>query len=225
MYIHKEGILPIIISFLVCSVVALAIYFLFAKTALSSCKWLSFLAYFGLLYFMFRVIFFFRMPYRDYVSYENQIIAPADGTVCIVEEVEEAEYFQDRRLQVSIFMSSWNIHCNRYPVSGKIEFYQYHPGKYFLANLPKSSLLNERTSIVINNPEHGIILVRQIAGFVARRIVCYATNAVGKEVNQTEELGFIRFGSRVDLYLPIGTDVKVKPGDKVKGGISEIGVW
>lgn len=160
---------------------------------------------------------FFRNPNRDLVISGNAVIAPADGKVVVVEEVEEPEYFKDKRLQVSVFMSIKNVHVNRNPIGGQVKYFRYHPGKYLLAWHPKSSTRNERTTIVIENEENDIeVLVRQIAGKVARRIVSYTE--VGEQVDQGSELGFIKFGSRVDLYLPLDAEVNVKIGEKVKGG-------
>jgi phosphatidylserine decarboxylase len=159
---------------------------------------------------------FFRNPNRDVMLQGEAVIAPADGKVVVVEEVEEPEYFQDKRLQVSIFMSVKNVHVNRNPVSGQVKYFKYHPGQYLLAWHPKSSTSNERTSIVIENDNEIEVLVRQIAGKVARRIVSYLDE--GDEVMQGSELGFIKFGSRVDLYLPLDADIQVQIGQKVRGG-------
>jgi phosphatidylserine decarboxylase len=148
------------------------------------------------------------------------VVSPVDGKVVIVKEVHEPEYFNGPRLQVSIFMSPLNVHVTRYPVTGKVVFSKYHPGKYLVAWHPKSSTLNERTTIVVKNQEFGEILYRQIAGAVARRIVNYAK--VGDEAVQGTDAGFIKFGSRVDVFLPIGTNVLVAEGQKVKGGIDII---
>jgi phosphatidylserine decarboxylase len=166
--------------------------------------------------FMLAATAFFRNPARDLVEDDGAIIAPADGKIVVVEEVEEPEYFKDRRLQVSIFMSVKNVHVNRHPVSGQVKYFRYHPGNYFLAWHPKSSTKNERTTIVIEQENDIEVLVRQIAGKLARRIVSYLDE--GDEVNQGSELGFIKFGSRVDLFLPLGTEVMVNVGEKVKGG-------
>jgi phosphatidylserine decarboxylase len=161
------------------------------------------------------ILQFFRHPKRNIPYNENHIIAPADGKVVVIEETTENEYFKDKRLQVSVFMSPVNVHVNRYPISGKISFFKYHPGLFLVAWHPKSSTDNERTTLVIEN-EKSAILVRQIAGALARRIIWYCKE--GLEVKQGDELGFIRFGSRVDLFLPIGTKVNVKLGQQVKGG-------
>ncbi|MCO5280899.1 MAG: phosphatidylserine decarboxylase family protein [Chitinophagales bacterium] len=165
--------------------------------------------------------YFFRMPYRELVIEDNKIIAPADGKIVVVEEVDEKEYFKDKRIQVSIFMSPTNVHVNRSPLAGTVTYQKYHPGKYLVAWHPKSSDKNERNTVVIEN-ENGIeILVRQIAGKLARKIRWYLNE--GDEVNQGAELGFIKFGSRVDLFLPINTHLEVDLKQKVKGGVTVIG--
>ena len=165
-------------------------------------------------------MFFFRNPKRKTKVDKNHIIAPADGKIVIIKEVLEEEYFKEKKLQVSIFMSPLNVHVTRYPISGKVVFNKYHPGKYLVAWHPKSSLLNERTSIVVKNDYMGEILYRQIAGALARRIVNYAKEDLN--VVQGEDAGFIKFGSRIDLFLPIKSNVNVSIGQKVKGGISII---
>jgi phosphatidylserine decarboxylase len=162
---------------------------------------------------------FFRNPPREFASAPQTILAPADGKIVAIEEITEDEYLKDKRIQVSIFMSAWNIHKNLVPIDGTISYYKYHPGKYLLAINPKSSTLNERTSIGLNTGKHDILL-RQIAGFMARRVVCYMQE--GMQVKQNDELGFIKFGSRVDIFLPLGSEVKVQMGQKVKFGITEI---
>lgn len=173
----------------------------------------------GLLVIQIIIIRFFRVPKRKFLSDEHAIIAPADGTIVAIENVKETEYFHDERKLVSIFMSVHNVHINWFPIKGIVKYFKYHPGKYLLARHPKSSELNERTSVVVSNGNQEI-LVRQIAGYVARRIICYATP--GKEFRQGDELGFIRFGSRVDIYLPTDTNVTVKPGEKTTGGVTII---
>ncbi|MCF6182458.1 phosphatidylserine decarboxylase family protein [Lutibacter sp.] len=162
------------------------------------------------------ILQFFRNPKRKTIINDNQIIAPVDGKVVVIEEVFEKEYFKDKRLQISIFMSPLNVHVTRYPISGKVIYSKYHSGKYLVAWHPKSSEENERTSIVINTSNFGEIMYRQIAGAMARRIVNYATTNL--EVTQGEDCGFIKFGSRVDVFLPINTKVNVKLNEKVKGG-------
>lgn len=165
---------------------------------------------------------FFRIPYRQFFISDNQIIAPADGRVVVIEETDEQEYFKDKRIQVSIFMSPANVHVNRNPVSGVVKYQKYHPGKYLVAWHPKSSEKNERNTVVIEHDDTGLeILIRQIAGKLARKIRWYLSE--GDEVEQNGELGFIKFGSRVDLFLPIGTKIEVDLKQKVKGGITVIG--
>ncbi len=165
----------------------------------------------------FWVIWFFRLPNRMHTHHEQKIIAPADGKVVVIEETYEPEYFKDKRLQVSIFMSPLNVHVNRNPISGVVKYMKYHPGKYLVAWHPKSSTENERTSLVIGNRDIEL-LIRQIAGAMARRICYYVKE--GDNVKQNDEFGFIRFGSRVDVFFPIGTQVDVKIGDVVKGGVT-----
>ena len=163
------------------------------------------------------VMMFFRNPKRRLFTEEGAIIAPADGKVVVIEETTENEYFKDRRLQVSIFMSVKNVHINRTPISGQVKYFKYHPGKYLLAWDPKSSTENERTTYVIEDEDDNMeILMRQIAGTVARRIKFYVEE--GDEVTQGAEFGFIKFGSRVDLFLPLDSKIEVNIGEKVKGG-------
>ncbi len=162
---------------------------------------------------------FFRSPKRNWVISSRSIVCPADGRVVAIEEVEEPEYFNgEKRIQVSVFMSPLNVHLNRYPISGKIAYAKYHPGEFLVAWHPKSSTENERNTVVIETEFGPTVLIRQIAGFVARRIVWYCNQ--GDEVKQGDELGFIKFGSRVDLFLPLDADIKVELEEKVKGGIS-----
>ncbi|MCC6447219.1 MAG: phosphatidylserine decarboxylase family protein, partial [Chitinophagaceae bacterium] len=165
------------------------------------------------------VFWFFRIPSRTFTNDETLAISPCDGKVVVIEETEEPEYFGDKRIQVSIFMSPLNVHVNRYPIRGIVDYVKYHKGKYLVAWHPKSSTENERSTIVVKN-EKTTVLIRQIAGAVARRIVVYAKK--GEQAVQNEELGFIKFGSRVDLYFPIGTKINVKIGDVVQGGITSI---
>jgi len=161
------------------------------------------------------ILQFFRNPKRKIAKNFDDILSPVDGKVVVIEEVEETEYFKDRRRQVSIFMSPINVHVTRYPASGTIKYSKYHPGKYLVAWHPKSSTENERTSVVINTPKFGDILYRQIAGAMARRIINYAEE--GKSAQQGEDAGFIKFGSRVDLFLPLDCAVTVKLNQKVTG--------
>jgi phosphatidylserine decarboxylase len=176
-------------------------------------SWIIFIASLVLLYL---IIQFFRNPSRNTVLNPTHIIAPADGKVVVIEEVEEKEYFKGKRIQVSIFMSPLNVHVNRNPISGIVEYSKYHPGAYLVAWHPKSSELNERTTLVIKDTAGHEVLFRQIAGAVARRIKYYIRT--GQKVEQGKEMGFIKFGSRVDVFLPLGTIINVKLGEKTVGG-------
>lgn len=166
------------------------------------------------------VLQFFRNPKRNFDVQSEQVLSPVDGKVVVIEEVFEKEYFKDKRLQVSVFMSPINVHVTRHPVGGKVVYSKYHPGKYLVAWHPKASEENERTTVVVKNEVFGDVLYRQIAGALAKRIVNYAE--VDDEVEQTADSGFIKFGSRVDVYLPLDAKVKVTLNEKVKGGISII---
>jgi phosphatidylserine decarboxylase len=190
--------------------------FYFISFHMAWLSWLIFILTLGLLLFM---ISFFRVPRRKLMLGSNLVIAPADGKVVVIEEVYDEEYFKDKRLQVSIFMSPANVHQNRNPVTGEVVYNQYHKGKYLVAWHPKSSTENERHSVVVRHPE-GEILVKQIAGALAKRIVNYLS--VGQKVEQGAEMGFIKFGSRVDLLLPLNAKVNVKLQEVVKGGVSVI---
>lgn len=163
------------------------------------------------------IVWFFRIPNRVFTQGENLVIAPADGKVVVIEETTETEYFKDKRLQVSIFMSPLNVHVNRSPIKGEVKYMKYHPGKYLVAWHPKSSTENERTTVVVGN-QKTTLLMRQIAGALARRICYYVKE--GQPIAQNEEFGFIRFGSRVDIYFPVGTQIDVKIGQKVEGGVT-----
>ena len=162
------------------------------------------------------ILQFFRNPKRVTPVNSNQVIAPADGKIVVLEETVEHEFFKDKRIQVSIFMSPFNVHVNRYPISGEVKFTKYHPGKFLVAWHPKSSIENERTTIVIESEKTGPILLRQIAGAVAKRIVLYAKK--GQKCSQGDDMGFIKFGSRVDLFLPLDAKINIKMNDIVKGG-------
>lgn len=181
--------------------------------------WITFPVIFVLFLLWLWVLIFFRIPIRDLASDPRRVIAPADGKVVVIEETFEPEYFKTNRLQVSIFMSPLNVHVNRCPISGEVKYVKYHPGKYLVAWHPKSSTENERTTIVIGNNK-GELLMRQIAGALARRICYYVKE--GDKVEQSGEFGFIRFGSRVDIFFPVGTKLNVKIGDIVKGGITTL---
>lgn len=169
-----------------------------------------------LLFFL--VVQFFRNPKRNTIANDVHVLAPVDGKVVVIEEVFESEYFKDERLMISVFMSPINVHVTRYPVSGKVKYSKYHPGKYLVAWHPKASEENERTTVVVENKKAGEVLYRQIAGALAKRIVNYAK--VGDDVIQGTDSGFIKFGSRVDVFLPLGTDINVKLNQKVKGGLT-----
>ena len=207
---HKEGYKIIVIAFI------LSITGILLAEKFIEIIWVVKAIQIVILAFLFIVLQFFRNPKRATNLNENTIIAPVDGKVVVIEEVEEPEYFKDKRLQVSIFMSPINVHVTRYAMSGVVKYSKYHPGKYLVAWHPKASTENERTTIVLDNKVFGEVLYRQIAGALAKRIVNYAKE--GTEVIQGTDAGFIKFGSRVDLYLPIGTELTIKLGDVVKGG-------
>lgn len=168
---------------------------------------------FGLLYIF--LLRFFRFPSRPQLSDDGVLYAPADGTIVVIEKTVESEFFKDERIQVSIFMSVWNVHINWFPIKGVVEYFRHHHGKFLVAWHPKSSTENERTTVVLSNDKTKILL-RQIAGFLARRIVCYASEGMG--VQQNQQMGFIKFGSRVDIFLPVGTKVEVALNQKTVGG-------
>jgi phosphatidylserine decarboxylase len=202
MSIHREGYKILAFGFLLLLALNVIVEIFWSDLILF--KW-SFLI-FSLLFYVF-ILFFFRLPVRTLEPVHDLVYSPADGKVVVIEETEEMEYFKDIRLQVSIFMSPFNMHSNRYPVSGKVKYVSYHPGKNMVAWHPKSSEFNERSSIVIETHDGVEILVRQIAGAVARRIVTYSK--IDQEVRQGDELGFIKFGSRVDIFLPLGSEVEI----------------
>lgn len=206
---HKEGAKIILISTFLVTVAILAC------DKLIDIVWLRMVVQLFALLFLIIILQFFRNPNRDLIVDENVIIAPVDGKVVVIEEVFEGEYFKDKRIQVSIFMSPINVHVTRYACSGKINFSKYHPGKFLVAWHPKASEENERTTVVIENKTFGEILYRQIAGALARRIVNYAES--GMQVKQGDDAGFIKFGSRVDLFFPIGTKINVKLNEKATG--------
>ncbi|CAI8306747.1 MAG: Phosphatidylserine decarboxylase proenzyme [Formosa sp. Hel3_A1_48] len=210
---HKEGQKIILITLLI-----VGSLFLFIDAL--EIPWLVKTLQITLLVFLILILQFFRNPKRNTKQNDAHVISPVDGKVVVIEEVEETEYFKDKRLQVSVFMSPINVHVTRYPVGGKVLFSKYHPGKYLVAWHPKSSEENERTTVVVENVKFGKILYRQIAGALARRIVNYAQKE--QDVVQGSDAGFIKFGSRVDLFLPLNTKLKVKLNQKVKGGESII---
>jgi len=208
---HREGYTIIAGTLAGSGLAAWAVY-----RWLDSASWGAWLAYVLLLVIVALVLQFFRNPSRHTILQEDGVIAPADGKVVIIEKVFEPEYFQGERLQISIFMSPFNVHVNRNPVSGEVTFFKYHPGDYLVAWHPKSSTLNERTSVVVRTPQGHEVLFRQIAGALARRIRWYIGK--GNKVRQGEEFGFIKFGSRVDLYLPLNAVPRVQIGQHVRGG-------
>jgi phosphatidylserine decarboxylase len=210
MKIHREGLATILLSFAVLALINGAVFYFLGHMPLL-CR---IVAAFSLVLFLF-IISFFRIPKREMKLDESLVLAPCDGKVVVIEETYEPEYFKDKRLQVSIFMSPANVHVNRNPISGQVKLSQYHAGKYLVAWHPKSSTENERHTVVIGNGKADI-LVRQIAGALARRIVNYLKP--GMQVTQNEELGFIKFGSRVDIYLPVGTPVSVQLEQVVRAG-------
>lgn len=210
MYIHREGYWHIFIATVLwLGIVWLNTHFLSSIPVLF---WLIHVVFFAL---WFWVLWFFRIPIRKFTEGDNVVVAPADGKVVVIEETQEGEYFKDKRLQVSIFMSPLNVHVNRSPITGKVDYVQYHPGKYLVAWHPKSSTENERTTVVVSN-KHVTLLMRQIAGAMARRIKYYVKG--GDTIQQNAEFGFIRFGSRVDVFFPVGTKIDVQIGQAVKGG-------
>ena len=212
---HKEGFSLIILFFILVATDVIMLEVLFDES--SSLK--SILQIFSLIIFVF-ILWFFRNPKRNIIKNPELILSPADGKVIAIKDVDELEYFKDKKIQISIFLSPLDIHVNRYPVSGEILYSKYHKGEYLVAWHPKSSDKNERTTVVIKNKKFGEVMYRQIAGAVARRIVNYAE--VNSNVEQGDDSGFIKFGSRVDLLLSKDANLKIKVGDKVKGGLSII---
>lgn len=215
MRIHREGIPTISITALLCGLI---LYFSNTSWGDSNPVLAGVVSLLAVAFFLF-ILSFFRVPTRKMTQDASAVMAPADGKVVVVEEMHDGEYFKDRRLQVSIFMSPLNVHVNWSPIAGEVVYSKYHPGKYLVAWDPKSSTENERHSVVLRN-EKTEILVKQIAGALARRIVNYLKP--GAMVSQNGELGFIKFGSRVDILLPTGTQVEVSIGDKVQGGVTVI---
>ena len=207
---HKEGFKIIRNTTITLLIVNGIAWYLFGESNLI--KLLTFTS----VVFSILILQFFRNPKRVTPVKSNQVIAPADGKIVVLEETVEHEYFKDKRIQVSIFMSPFNVHVNRYPISGEVKFTKYHPGKFLVAWHPKSSTENERTTIVVESEKTGPILLRQIAGAVAKRIVLYAKK--GEQCSQGHDMGFIKFGSRVDLFLPLDAKINIKINDAVKGG-------
>jgi len=216
MTIHREGYTTIFIVFLFVAVVLLTFNHIFPQQT-----WFHLILYIVGLWFFIMIVRFFRSPARSLTAGENIISCPADGKIVVIERTTEPEYFRDERIQVSIFMSARNVHINWFPVSGMIKYYFYHPGKHMVAFSPKSSQENERATTVIQTPNGKEILIRQIAGAVARRIVTYPR--VGTPEVQGDELGFIKFGSRVDLLLPLDTQLEIEINQTVIGKQTIIG--
>ncbi|MEY4050524.1 MAG: hypothetical protein RL262_1358 [Bacteroidota bacterium] len=218
MTIHKEGTATIsLIAIFVGVLNILNFSYLFPISIIAA--WAVFII--TVAFFLF-IVSFFRMPVRQLTISEEAIVSPADGKVVVIEEVEPDEFYKERRIQLSVFMSPANVHVNRLPIAGNIVYNKYHPGKFLVAWHPKSSTDNERWSVVIENSK-GSILCKQIAGALARRICNYST--VGQSFKQCDEYGFIKFGSRVDLLLPVGTKIHAKIGDVVKGGVTVLASW
>jgi phosphatidylserine decarboxylase len=218
MTIHKEGYKTIAAAGLIFAIINLASFY-FISFYYPWISWLIFLVTLAVFLFL---ISFFRVPARKLLVSDDSIVCPADGKVVVIEEIVDEEYFKDKRIQVSIFMSPANVHQNRNPVRGEVVYNKYHKGKYLVAWNPKSSTENERHSVVIRN-SHGEVLVKQIAGALAKRIVNYLN--VGQQVEQSAEMGFIKFGSRVDVILPPGTKIRVELNQIVQGGVTALAVW
>jgi phosphatidylserine decarboxylase len=209
---HKEGHIIILIALSMCISLSLL-----AELTLAN-EIIKYSIIGALMIFLILILQFFRNPKRDFKRDPSQALSPVDGKVVVIEEVFENEYFKDKRLQISVFMSPVNVHVTRYPLGGKVTFSKYHPGKFLVAWHPKSSEENERTTVVVNSEKFGEVLHRQIAGALAKRIVNYAKE--GETVEQADDSGFIKFGSRVDVFLPLDATVQVSLNQKVKGGIT-----
>lgn len=209
--LHREGKATIFITLIFLFVVNASIYWFFPDV-----QWVQNIFIILSIAFLIIILQFFRNPAINATMGENLVVSPADGKVVVIEEVEPDEYFKDKRIQVSVFMSPFNVHVNRNPVSGIVKYFKYHPGKYLVAWHPKSSTENERTTTVIETTDKKEVLFKQIAGALAKRIVWYVKE--GQQVKQTNEMGFIKFGSRVDLLLPLNAKIKVELNQKVKGG-------
>ena len=216
MNLHREGYKIIFISTLI------LVGIVYGLSSVISQSWLLALIFIPILVFYILVIRFFRNPPRFSDKTQNGVVSPCDGKVVVIEEVEESEYFKDKRIQLSIFMSPLNVHVNRNPISGIVNYFKYHPGKYLVAWHPKSSTENERTTTVIKTDQGVEVLFRQIAGAVARRIRWYVKP--NDKATQGNEMGFIKFGSRVDVFVPLGTEINVEIGQKVKAAESLLGV-
>jgi phosphatidylserine decarboxylase len=218
MTIHKEGTATISLIAIFVGVLNIVNFsYLFPVSTI--CAWLVFII--TTAFFLF-IVSFFRMPVRQLTISDEAIVAPADGKVVVIEEVQPDEFYTEKRIQISVFMSPANVHVNRLPIAGNIVYNKYHAGKFLVAWHPKSSTDNERWSVVVENSK-GSILCKQIAGALARRICNYTT--VGQSFQQCDEYGFIKFGSRVDLLLPVGAKIHTKIGDVVKGGVTVLASW
>jgi len=220
MTLHREGYLIMAVGLLILTTIQIGNYYLFAFTGW---LWLFLLLSLGALVMAYLIIQFFRIPARTCVFTDNDIICPADGKVVVIEEVLETEYFNDKRIQISIFMSPMNVHANYNPISGIVKYVKYHAGLFLVAWHPKSSTENERTTMVIEHSSGKEVLFRQVAGAVARRI-CYYIQPEQKAITG-EEFGFIKFGSRIDVFLPLDCEINVKIGDKVQGKLSKLGMF
>ena len=216
MYIHKEGYR--LLFSLLAIFVAITVLMIVLTDHLNFFNWLLIVIMFG---FWLALASFFRIPKRVFTEDSQRYIAPADGTICTIEQTFEKEYLNCECLMVSVFMYGTDVHVNRYPVDGTVEYVKYHKGNYFIASYPKSSIMNERASVGMRLENGQKILLRQVAGVMARRIVCYARE--GEQVKQNQEIGFIKFGSRVDMFLPLDTELDVALEDVVRNGISPIG--
>jgi phosphatidylserine decarboxylase len=218
MTLHREGYLIMAVGLTLLTGIQILNYYLFTFTGW---LWLFLLLTLGALVMAYLIIQFFRIPKRICTFTDNDIMCPADGKVVVIEEVEETEYFKDKRIQISIFMSPMNVHANYNPISGAVAYVKYHPGLFLVAWHPKSSTENERTTMVVRHSSGKEVLFRQIAGAVARRI-CYYIRPE-QEVTTGEEFGFIKFGSRIDVFVPVGTKINVNLGDVVKGKLTKLG--
>jgi phosphatidylserine decarboxylase len=217
MTIHKEGRGLVIVTTLILGIVV------FWDKQTEGLFWLKFFVTAAVIFLWIAFLQFFRLPSRVNKAKSNELVAPCDGKVVVIEEVEEPEYFKDKRIQVSIFMSPINVHANWTPIGGEVAYVKYHPGKYLVAWHPKSSTENERSTVVVKANNGKEVLFRQVAGALARRICYYVQPA--QSIAQGDQFGFIKFGSRVDLYFPLGTDIRCKIGDVTTGNETVIASW
>lgn len=213
MKIHKEGYRILVVAYVIMGILAFLSFAFLNRTV-------AYVLLFIILSLMCFVLRFFRVPKRNCITDSTAVYSPADGTIVAIEEIDETDFLKCRCIQVSVFMSVWNVHINWYPISGVVKAFKYHEGDYLVARHPKSSTHNERTSVVVEREDGVKLLIRQIAGAVARRIVCYAKPE--NLVKQCSEMGFIKFGSRVDVFLPLNSSIKVEIGQKVIGNITRI---